>query len=172
MEEWESTLNARSDLQKYGDNAIGLFALALRFTLEDLDSVAAQAITDGSDDKKCDLLFVDSDEGAAVVAQCYVATSAKAAAPSNKAADLNTAVGWLLQTTPEQLPARLRPAATELRDAIESGAVSDLHIWYVHNLPESKNVENELDIVRATAISALKHAFPGKDVNVLLAHDG
>ena len=35
-ETWESAFSARADLDPYGDNAIGLFALALRFNVEDL----------------------------------------------------------------------------------------------------------------------------------------
>lgn len=144
METWESALVARSDLAPYGDNAIGLFALALRFSLEDLDSVAADSITDGSDDKKCDIVYVDRDEGAAVIAQCYFSKNAtRASAPANKASDLNTAVGWLLQTPLSRLPVRLRSAAVQLRDALNDGAVTELHVWYVHNLPESKNVRDE-----------------------------
>lgn len=53
---WQTALELREDLQQYGDNAIGLFALALRFGLDDIHSVAAESITDGSDDKKCDLI--------------------------------------------------------------------------------------------------------------------
>src|SRR5664279_1665265 len=85
METWESALNARSDLMAYGDNSIGLFALALRFSREDLGSVAADSITDGSDDKKCDMVYIDRDEGAAVIAQCYLSRSARGSAPANKA---------------------------------------------------------------------------------------
>ena len=137
MKTWESALEGRTDLDQYGDNAIGLFALALRFSIEDLESVAADAITDGADDKKGDILFVDRDERAAVIAQCYVAKSQKASAPANKASDLNTAVAWLLHSPINSVPTQLRSEAKGLRDAIQSGSIDTLHIWYVHNLPES-----------------------------------
>ena len=35
-ETWEAAFSARADLGQYGDNAIGLFALALRFNVEDV----------------------------------------------------------------------------------------------------------------------------------------
>jgi hypothetical protein len=166
MDTWQSAYESRTDLDTYGDNAIGLFALALRFNIEDLDSVAADALTDGADDKKCDLVHVDRDEGAAVVAQCFMSKTSKVAAPANKASDLNTAVGWLLQSPIKNLPARLRPNAEELRDAVKTGAVSDLHIWYVHNLPESQNVRAELRVVESTANSAFRQHFAGNVVRV------
>ena len=77
-ETWESAFDARTDLLAYGDNAIGLFALALRFNVEDLASVAADAITDGSDDKKIDMIYIDQDERVAVVAQCFFCEDAEA----------------------------------------------------------------------------------------------
>jgi hypothetical protein len=94
---WQDAFAARDDLRQYGDNAIGLFALALRFGLDDIDSVAAESITDGNDDKKCDLIFIEREKRVAVLAQCHFSSSEKRSAPSNKAADLNTAVAWLLQ---------------------------------------------------------------------------
>jgi hypothetical protein len=50
MSMWEQAFQSWTDLTQYGDNALGLFALGLRFGLEDLDTVAANSITDGSDD--------------------------------------------------------------------------------------------------------------------------
>jgi len=41
---WLAAFKARTDLAPYGDNALGLFALALRFGIEDLVTVAADAI--------------------------------------------------------------------------------------------------------------------------------
>lgn len=148
---WQDALKARDDLEQYGDNAIGLFALALRFALDDIHSVAAESVTDGSDDKKCDLIFIDREEGVAVVAQCYFSTKDKRSAPANKASDLNTAVAWLLQREIKELPERLRSAASELRSAIAEGDIRRFEAWYVHNLPESTNVQDELSTVEATA---------------------
>jgi len=155
VENWEQALAARDDLNVYGDNALGLFALALRYQIDDLHSVAAEAITDGSDDKKCDILHIDLEEELAIVAQCYTCSKQKPSAPSNKASDLNTAVGWLLQRPLKDLPVRLRQLAQELRVAIEDGQIRQLQFWYIHNLPESENVGNELKTVEASAKAAL-----------------
>ena len=46
---------ARTDLiERYGNNALLLYALQLRFEITDIISVASDALTDGGDDKKCD----------------------------------------------------------------------------------------------------------------------
>jgi len=63
MKNWEEALAVRDDLEPYGDNAVGLFALALHHHIDDLHSVAAESITDGSDDKKCDILHIDPVDG-------------------------------------------------------------------------------------------------------------
>lgn len=155
MQNWEQALAARNDLEVYGDNALGLFALALRYQIDDLHSIAAEAITDGSDDKKCDILHIDLEEELAVVGQCYKCSKQKPSAPSNKASDLNTAVGWLLQRPMKDLPVRLKQLAQELRTAIEEGQIRQLQFWYIHNLPESENVETELKTVEISAKAAL-----------------
>ncbi len=169
---WEQAFQGRSDLTKYGDNALGLFALGLRFGLEDLDTIAANSLTDGSDDKKCDIVYIDPDEGHAVLAQCYFSAKPRKSAPANKASDLNTAVGWLLQRPHAELPARLRPSATELRQAIIDGTLQELHVWYIHNLSESGNVGQELKTVEHTIDAALKSQFSGKKVRVSVLEVG
>src|ERR1700688_932395 len=80
------------------DDAIGVFAINMRFNLDDIQTIVSEAITGGGDDKKCDVLYVDRERQIAVISQCYVSRKAKPAAPSNKASDLNTAVTWLLST--------------------------------------------------------------------------
>lgn len=165
MSTWSQAFDNRKDLQQYGDNALGLFALALRFNVDDLATVAANSITDGSDDKKCDIIHVDKDEQIAVIAQCYLSSKTKRSAPSNKASDLNTALSWLLQRPIDELPLKLRPAAVELRACIMDNSINEIHVWYVHNLPESENVKQELVTVEHTADSILRQRFPGKKVS-------
>lgn len=169
---WQEALRARDDLEQYGDNAIGLFALALHFSLDDVHSVAAESVTDGSDDKKCDLIFIDREEGIAVVAQCYTSEKDKRSAPANKASDLNTAVAWLLQRDIERLPERLQSAASEMRAAIREGAIQRFEAWYVHNLPESANVADELATVEATAKNLIDTLEPKSRVAVSASEIG
>lgn len=166
MKNWEEALRARNDLDAYGDNAVGLFALALRFHIDDLHSTAANSITDGSDDKKCDILYIDSDEQVVVVAQCYRSLKQRLSAPANKASDLNTAISWLFHRPVKEVPLRIRDAAKELRSAVEDHTVAELQVWYIHNLPESQNVQDEMHTVEATAKSALGTLQNGSKVRV------
>lgn len=165
-ETWQSAFKSRTDLEPYGDNALGLFALGLALGVEDLESVAADAITDGSDDKKCDMVYVDREERYALIAQCYMCQTDKPSAPANKASDLNTAVSWLLHAPLSSLPVRILSAARSLRDAIDDGVIETVHIWYVHNLPESTNVQAEISTVEHTARAALNAQFPDQEVTV------
>ncbi|MFP1778759.1 AIPR family protein [Lonsdalea quercina] len=166
MDTWETAYSALEDLSDYKDNALGLFALGLRFGLDDLSSIGGDAVTDGSDDKKLDIVFINSEEEYAVVGQCYYSGKEKQNAPSNKASDLNTGVAWLLQRAIDDVPERIKPAAINLRQCIKDGSVKNIYLWYIHNLPESHYVENELVTVQQTATSILKNEYPGLKVDI------
>ncbi len=77
MNTWEAAYSALEDLSDYKENALGLFALGLRFGLDDLSSIGVDAVTDGSDDKKLDIVFINSEEEYAVVGQCYYSEKEK-----------------------------------------------------------------------------------------------
>ena len=156
----ETAFQARTDLiSEYGDNARLLFALQLRYDIDDVESVAATALVDGPDDKGCDLVFVDRSRGVVIIAQGYECRSDKPVAKSKKADDLNTAIAWLFQRPIPELPERLRSAAHEVREAIGSSDINAVEFWYVHNLPESANVKTALDTVRLTARNVLEQTF-------------
>ncbi|HBQ2635979.1 TPA: hypothetical protein RHG81_005542, partial [Klebsiella pneumoniae] len=104
MSTWNQAYSAREDLKSYGDNGLALFALALHFRIDDIDSVAAESITDGHDDKKCDLVYINEEEEFAVLAQCYFSSKDRQEAPANKASDLNIALAWLLQRDLHDVP--------------------------------------------------------------------
>lgn len=152
---WEKALASRDDLEQFGASRIGLFALALRFGVEDVIACAADALVDGGGDRKNDLIFVDEESGCAAVMQCYHAARMRQAAPSDKAADLNTAMTWVLATPKKDLPKEISSQAKRLRDAIASGTIRELHVLYVHNCPESANVDNELKGVSASTRALL-----------------
>lgn len=166
MNTWKEAYETRSDLSQYDDNGLALFALALRFGLEDLDSVASDAITDGNNDKKCDMVYINAEEQYAVLAQCYKSTKQKNEAPANKASDLNTGLGWLLKRQIDEVPSRIKSAAEEIRNEIKVGNIKTLYIWYVHNLPESKNVNDEMITVQETAKSILDTEFSNNKCTV------
>ncbi|MCL4065801.1 AIPR family protein [Pseudomonas sp. GX19020] len=163
---WEKPFNQLKEDNDLSRDSIGVFAINLKFGLDDFQAIASEAITGGGDDKKCDILYVDKEKQVAVIAQCYLANAIKVAAPANKASDLNTAITWLLNTDMDHLPEGLRGRADELRSAIQEGEIRQLHIWYVHNCPASKNVKNELIGVEASARKALKHIQGGDDISV------
>lgn len=162
-------LASREDLAEYGPNAISLLSLELRFALDDLRTVADESLTDDKGDHKCDVLVVDRESGTAVVAQTYTAQDpSKPEPPSNKAADLNTALSWILdgEVPDDRLGDKLRAAASDLRQALVEGDVSVLEVWFVHNLAESQNVNQELRQVEQTAAALVTRYFPAQAEHV------
>lgn len=87
----------QSLIEKIGEsNAHLVWTLAMLLQEPDLEYFASAALTDGSDDKKIDLLYIDRDEGKIILAQGYFNNKKRDSAPANKASDLNTAAAWLL----------------------------------------------------------------------------
>ena len=168
---------ARTDLtERYGNIALLLYALQLRFEITDIISVASDALTDGGDDKKCDLIYIDPDTGVAVIAQGYMKQSPAETdlAPSNKASDLNTAAAWVFTQNPEDVPERIREQVQSIQSAIENNSVSAIYFWYVHNLNErnGSQVKEELGAVQATARTLLKTLYPQNDVELFAIEVG
>ena len=158
----------RSDLQQFAHNGLLLFALELRFGIDDIAAVAATALTDGRKDRKCDLLYIDEDSRTAVLAQGYVATNPKKTeAPAGKAADLAVAASWVLgNERPRYLGSSLRTAAEDLHQALTQGEIDALELWYSHNLPESTNVELELERASRAAKALLSQHYPDLSIDV------
>ncbi len=163
---WRNAFRAMKDNYSLTDDAIGVFAINLRFNLDDIQTIVSEAITGGGDDKKCDILYVDKEREIAVIAQCYMSIKQRPAAPANKASDLNTAITWLLSTNIDLLPETLKGRADELRAAVTSGEIKQVYIWYLHNLPCSQNVRDELHAVENTARAALNQFPQGQDINI------
>jgi hypothetical protein len=163
---WQNAFNVMKTNYSLTDDAVSVFAINLRFNLDDIQTIVSEAITGGGDDKKCDVLYVDKEREIAVIAQCYISQKTRDAAPANKASDLNTALTWLLLTDLDNLPDALKGRADELRSAITTGEIKQFYIWYVHNLPCSKNVQDELRAVEDTARAALKRYPSGQDINI------
>ena len=163
---WQNAFDVMKTNYSLGDDAIGVFAINLRFNLDDIQTIASEAITGGGDDKKCDVLYVDKERQIAVIAQCYISKKRREAAPANKASDLNTALTWLLSTDLDLLPDALKGRADELRAAVDAGEIKQFYMWYVHNLPSSGNVQNELRAVENTARAALSRYPSGQDINI------
>jgi hypothetical protein len=123
-----------------------LFAMGLWLRSMDLAALEANGLLDGTDDKKIDFFQIDEGDGVATIAQGYAATDwSKPLAPSSKAAELNTAVAWLLESDLDDIPRpAVRAAAEQLRDALSAGRVRRVEILFVHNLSPTPDVDGEL----------------------------
>ena len=175
--EYLNDYSSRSDLiDKYVNNSLLLYALQLRFNIDDIHSVASDSLTDGGDDKKCDLIYIDRDNGFAIVAQGYMKQNPQESdlAPSNKASDLNTASAWIFSSNMDNIPERIKEQVTLLRTSILDGLISKVYFWYVHNLNERNNpvVSEELTTMASNANSAVKMNFPDNEVEVFAVEVG
>lgn len=174
---YTNDFSSRSDLiEKYGNNSLLLYVLQLRFNIDDIVSVASDSLTDGGDDKKCDLIYIDQDSGFAVIAQGYMKKEPHDTdlAPSNKASDLNTASAWVLASNVDGVPERIKEQVTLLHNSIIDGSISKVYFWYVHNLNESNNptVGEELKTMELTANATVKSNFPNNEVEVFAIEVG
>jgi hypothetical protein len=154
----------RDDLKVYGDNALLLYSLQIKYNIEDIHAIATEALLDGNDDKKIDLLYIDIDREEAIIAQGYYSQKEKESAPSNKASDLNTAVTWLFNRAITDLPERLKSPAKDLREFVENGLIKKITLWYSHNCPESINVKDELVSAEHSLNSILKAKYLGLSI--------
>ncbi|PEK28190.1 hypothetical protein COL47_05980 [Bacillus toyonensis] len=151
-----SNFNSRKDLEKYNSEAWALFALDLHFNIEDIHVTASHCITDGKNDRKCDIIYINEEEQKAIIAQSYTAEKIKISAKKNKASDLNTAISWLLSRELDELPTLLKARAEELRDFILSEKIKKIEVWYIHNCLEHPEISNELKTVEHTGQALLQ----------------
>lgn len=162
------TFKSKTELiAKYGEEKAHLiWTMGLFLDFPDLDQLASESITDGSDDKKIDFIKLDIDNKKLTVAQgTYSSTGAVYKAKSNKAADLNTAFAWIfsgdinsLRTDEQgQFENSLREIAMDIRNALENNEIEEIEILYVHNLAESKNVADELNTVKLNLAKVLNN---------------
>ena len=57
---WQTAYKTTKANFGLNDDSIGIFAIQLRFNLDDIKTIAAEAITGGGNDRKCDVLESDS----------------------------------------------------------------------------------------------------------------
>ena len=137
------------------DNAYLAFVVALYLEEPDVDALAGQALTDGSNDRKIDLIYLDKDSRKLLFAQGFYAQKQRDSAPANKASDLNTAAAWLLAGDLALIPEKLRSTIVECRAALQNDEIDSVELLYVHNLPESVNVARELQTAESHLSKAL-----------------
>ncbi|MBV6513495.1 MAG: hypothetical protein FMNOHCHN_03030 [Ignavibacteriaceae bacterium] len=137
-------------ITKFGEgNAHLIWVMSIYLDHPDKLTLGSESLTDQSDDKKIDFIRLDRDNRKIVFAQGYYASGAKNidSAPGNKASDLNTASAWLISGDLNNIPETLRSIISDCRIALENDEIDEIDLLYVHNLPESKNVNNELNTV-------------------------
>jgi hypothetical protein len=168
---FKPAFEAEVDLNQYQSNALSIFALSLYLRLEDPHEFAANAITEGPDDKKVDICYLDENENRAIIAQSYLSPVwERAAAPANKASDLNTAIAWLLSASEDLIPQHLRTKATELRRAIAGGDIKRVEILFIHNCFESANVENELKAAANAARDIANSLIDDREDSIIVSY--
>lgn len=131
-------------------NAHLVWAMGLYLDHPDPLELASEALTDHANDKNIDFLKLDTDSKRIIVGQGYFAPSGKKntnAAPSKKAESLGTAYAWLVSGELNDIPLHLQEIVRECRDAIINEEVDQIHLLYVHNLPESANSAKELQTI-------------------------
>lgn len=135
-------------IAKVGEgNAFLVWVMGMYLDEADLEALASESLTDGTDDKKFDFIRFDRDLKRIVFCQGYYSNSQKDAAPANKASDLNTACAWLFSGDTNKVPEALKPIIEECRLGMKEGDVETIDLLYVHNRPESINVAKELQTV-------------------------
>ncbi|MDR0462080.1 MAG: AIPR family protein [Christensenellaceae bacterium] len=169
----KSDFEARTDLKKYDEDALMLYAFELGFldSDDDIHEVAAECRTGGGGDKKCDFIYIDEDAKIALIAQAYLCQSIGKGAKANKASDLNTASAWVFKGDIGKFSKAIAQRVVALREAVASGKISQLYIWYVHNREESADVQAELDTVANTTRSTIKEAYR-KEIKVIAEEVG
>lgn len=165
---WVTAYDERPDLVSFGSAGLALFAMALKFGYDDLETIGADAVVDGPGDKGCDVVYIDRDQRVAVIAQSYKSDRIKQCARDGKAATLRQAMSYLIEVQIQDVPERLQASALTLRSALEDGTIDQLYIWFVHNCPGSLNVKKELQAVSETASSMICSRFSGSEINIFV----
>jgi len=163
-----NALSNRPDLQSFNENKVSVFALELFFGLEDVLNTLSSAITGGADDAKTDILFVNREQASIVLIQAYEAQTFKSSAKGNKGADLSYALGVLLTAPDSDIPAGIRPHVLDARAALKAGEINMIHAWYLHNLPESQQIKQQMQPIIEPAKSQLL-AYQNHDFNIELS---
>ena len=128
-------------------NAFLVWVMGLILDKNDLHHLASEFLTDSNNDKKIDFIYLDTEERRIVFSQGYYTKKKVTGAPANKASDLNTALAWISSGNVGEVPKKLSIIINDCRDAIENNEIDHIQLYYVHNLPESINVQRELNTI-------------------------
>ena len=153
-------MNLKAELDKYknfinefGNNNV-FCALSMSLYMDEplTREFISNYITDDHNDKKVDFLAIVPDEDNLkriyLVQSTFSEKENKDSAKANKASDLNTAISWLFSGEKELVPNKLKLLMYECLEYIQKNEVSEFHVIYNHNLPESIAVTNELNTIQ------------------------
>lgn len=153
---WVS-LQQRTDLQEHGNLNAALYALELHNSINDIMSLAPDIITEGGDDENIDLLYVDLYSASIYVIQSFQSPIFRSqGARPNKARDSSYAVTALFTMSIDDIPNRIREQVIEAREAIRADLIKNLHIWFIHNCPETDECKRIMDGVATQAATILR----------------
>ncbi len=139
-------LAQRDDLDPFLENKIAAFGMELCFSIDDPIATLMPAVTGGGGDAKIDILFVSRDMGVIVVCQVYQSLAIRKSAQGNKGTDLGHAMAVLLSADEARLPPGVAPHILDARAAIREGVIRAIHVWYVHNCPESTQIQQDMGL--------------------------
>jgi hypothetical protein len=162
----EEALASRTDLERYRDNKRLLFAVQLWLDVDDIHGLAAEALTDGGDDKASDLIYIDRDAGIILLAQGTEYRSLRSAARIDKVISLHQAIVWVISHDIEDMPEGLRPAVAGVRAALADNVIREIWVWFVHNAPESHNVAHELKAIQSNVDAAVRAGYPESKLDI------
>ena len=162
---YEAAFKAHKNLitQLGEGNAFLVWSMGLVIDETDLYALASECLTDSNNDKKIDFICLDNEDRKIVFAQGYYSSKRTAEAPANKASDLNTALAWLYSGDIDNIPDKLRSIINDCREAINDGLIDSIEMYYVHNLPESINVANELKTIE----NHHSNIFKNREISIL-----
>lgn len=139
-------LNQREDLDPFLENKIAAFGMELCFGIDDPIATLMPAVTGGGGDAKIDVLYVSKEMGIIVVCQVYQAEKIRKSAKGNKGTDLGHAMAVILSTDENNLPPAVSPHILDAREAIREGVIRAIHVWYIHNCPESQTIQDDMGL--------------------------
>lgn len=83
-------------------------------------------------------------------------TRAQGARPNKARDEVAYAVTALFTMSIDDIPNRIREQVIEAREAIRADLIKNIHIWFIHNCPETDECKRIMDGVAAQAISILR----------------
>lgn len=142
-------------IEKHGEElAYLIWAIALYLNFPDMEQLAIESVTEGGGDKDIDFIRLE-DRKLIIVQSTYSKNGAFYTAPAKKASSLNNALAWIFSgdidkvtEKTEKFKISLKEIILDCRQALESEAIDEIEIIYLHNFSESQNVADELITVK------------------------